>query len=65
MAKKQIEMITMTYEEFHSVDVHYPSKLMFRDAMGNYVFLKCAKRDAAQARVDEEYGTGKFTVRVV
>ncbi len=41
-----------------------PSNYYIVNAFGQLVFVSAKKRDAAQKWVDEEYGPGKYTIRV-
>jgi len=54
------EIFTFTYEEFTDDSFKAPTKHYFKDALGNYVFVKYSDRLVLQAWVDEEYGKGKY-----
>ena len=65
MAKvKQIETITVQYADYIDPEFVFPSKFMFRDAMGQYVFIKTNKRDVAVKYIADNYD-GAYSVREV
>lgn len=65
MAKKIIESIIVSYEDFVDMDFNPPAKYYIRNANGDYEFLKGNKREVVQAFFDDKYGVGKFSVRSV
>lgn len=65
MAKvKQIETVTIQYADYIDLEFVFPSKFMFRDAMGQYVFIKTNKRDVAVKYIADNYD-GAYSVREV
>jgi hypothetical protein len=64
MAKKQLEVITVSYAEYTDPDYHFPSRFVFRCGLGLYHFVKTTKRSIAEQYVKEHYD-GKYEVRCV
>lgn len=62
---KQIESVSVSYEDFVDLEFMPPSKWYIRNVIGDYEFVKVQKREKAQQFFDEKYGVGKFTVRSV
>lgn len=62
--KKEVEVITVSYAEYIDPDYSYPSKWVFRCALGDYHFIKVQKRSVAEQYVKEHYD-GKYEVRCV
>ena len=65
MAKKQVESIVVSYEDFVDLEFNPPSKWYVRNGSGDYEFVKLQRREKAQQFFDEKYGVGKFVVRSV
>lgn len=65
MTKKVLESVSVTYEEFTSLDFHCPSKWFIKNAFGLYEFVKVQKREKAQEWFDEKYGKGMYSVRSI
>ena len=54
--KKEIAVVTVSYEEFTSYD-HIPvGNFYFKNALGDIVYLKTSQRELAQAWIDEYSG---------
>ncbi len=65
MAKiKQIETVVVQYADYIDPDFHFPSKFVFRNALGEYIFVKTSKRAIAEKYVQENYG-GVYSIREV
>ena len=67
MAKtpKQLQITTIEYSDFISrYNGDYPSKFVFRDALGNYNFIHTSKRSIAEAYVKENFN-GLYQIREV
>ena len=62
--KKQIEVVVVSYSEYQDPEFVFPSKFMFRNELGQYVFIKTSKRAIAEQFVAETTG-GLFKVREV
>lgn len=62
--KKEVEVITVSYAEYINPDYAYPSKFVFRCALGDYHFVKTNRRSVAEQYV-KEYYEGKYAVREV
>lgn len=62
MAVKVIKTVVVKFEAFSEWDFVPPGSFYIRAASGDYLFLKTSDRQAAQAFVNTEYGTGKYTV---
>ena len=60
---KEIEVVVVSFEEYHNPEVHYPSKWFIRNSEGDYEFVKVQKREKAQEYFDLKYGAGKFSIR--
>lgn len=58
---KEIQAVTISYEEFTSYD-HIPlGAYYFKNAMGDITYLKTSNRELAQAWIDEYSGVkGKY-----
>ena len=61
---KPVEVVAVSYEEYTDLNFVFPSKLMFRDAMGQYIFIKTNKREVAVKYIQDNYG-GAYSVREV
>jgi hypothetical protein len=64
MAKKQLEVITVSYAEYTDPDYHFPSRFVFRCALGFYNFIKTNRRSVAEQYVKEHYDS-KYVIREV
>jgi hypothetical protein len=51
--KKQIEVVVVSYSEYQDPEFVFPSKFMFRNELGQYVFIKTSKRAIAEQFVAE------------
>jgi len=63
---KKVKTTTVTYSQVQEAaeDYKHPSKHYIIDAMGDYVYFHCRERSDAQKAVDEEYGKGKYSIRL-
>lgn len=68
---KTIETVPVTFEHFTAWDFMPPGSFYIRtagyieiseDVFADYLFLKTSDRIAAQNRINEIYGKGKYTV---
>lgn len=57
------EIVMVKYEDYESEDFIPPSSWCIRVATGDYVYFRCRSRAKAQARANELYGEGKYTIR--
>lgn len=56
MAAKEIEAVTISYEDFTSYD-HIPiGNFYFKNAIGDIIYLKTSSRELAQAWIDNYAG---------
>lgn len=55
---------TVTIEEADADGFRSPGNYYIVNAFGDLVFISAKKRDVAQKLVDEEYGNGKYTIRL-
>lgn len=63
---KEIQTVTMTYADYVSrYDGDFPSRYMFRDAMGDYVFVITGKKAIAEQYLVDNYGKGVYSLREV
>lgn len=62
---KEIEHVTVSTQEFESDEFRAPSKFYIRDAMDNFVFICTRRRNEAQSWADNEYGYGKYAIRII
>lgn len=62
--QKQIKTVTLTFEQYTDPEAIFPSRFMFRNEVGDYVFLLTSKRSIAQEYLSKELG-GKFSLREV
>jgi regulation of enolase protein 1 (concanavalin A-like superfamily) len=62
--EKVVETVVVTLEQYHSPDFHHPSKWMFRNANGDFVFIKVSKREAAEKYIKDNYD-GMYGLRCV
>lgn len=61
---KKIKTTTVTIDEAEYDGFRAPGNYYIVNAFGDLVFFSAKKRDVAQKLVDEEYGTGKYTIRL-
>lgn len=61
---KQIEVVVVQYADYIDPDFQFPSKFVFRNAMGEYIFVKTSKRAIAEKYIQDNYG-GAYSVREV
>lgn len=59
---KTIKTVVVTYEDFSQWDFIPVGSFYIRMATGDYLFLKTSDRKAAQTFVNNEFGSGKYTV---
>lgn len=62
---KVLEVVTKTYQEVNCVDFHPPSKISFMNALGDRIYIKTKSRAVGQKWVDENYGVGKYQIKVM
>ena len=56
---------TVTFNQTQEEETYkHVSKHYIVDAMGNLVYFHCRDRSEAQKAVDEEYGKGKYKIRI-
>lgn len=63
--EKKIETIVISEEDYLEDNYIAPSGYYIRDYLGQAVFYRSRDRLKIQHQVDEEFGKGKFKVRVV
>lgn len=61
---KPVEVVIVSYNEYIDTEFVFPSRYMFRDAMGQYVFIKTNKREVAVKYIQDNYN-GVYSVRDV
>lgn len=61
---KPVEVVVVSYEEYTDMDFVFPSKLVFRDALGQYIFIKTNKREVAVKYIQDNYD-GVYSIREV
>jgi len=59
---KEIKVTVVSYEEFTDYEFQPPSSFLIMDSMQNYIFYHTRSRAAAQQKVDEEFGKGRYKV---
>lgn len=59
---KAIKTVVVSYEQFSEWDFLPPGSFYIRRGTGDYLFLKTSDRKAAQTFVNNEFGSGKYTV---
>ena len=62
MPDKQIETVTITFEEFSEWDHIAHGSFYIRNAMGEITYFKTSCRQKAQACCDEVYGAKRYSV---
>lgn len=62
--QKQVKTVTLTFEQYTDLDAVLPSKYMYRNEVGDYVFILTSKRSIAQEYLTKELN-GKFSLREV
>ena len=60
---KTLKTTKVSYEDYTSLDFQPPANYCIRVADGDYVYIHCRERAAAEQYVKDEYN-GKYTVRV-
>lgn len=61
--KKDIKTTVVSYNKYMELDFKRPSKYYIRCATGDYIFIHCNSRSAAQEYVNNEFGKGKYAIR--
>lgn len=64
MSKKEVSVIVVDYNTLNDPDFTPPSQFYFRDALGDYIFIKTTKRSIAEQYVKDKYD-GQYSVRVM
>lgn len=59
---KEIKVTVVSYEEFTDYEFQPPSSFFIMNSMQNYIFYHTRSRAAAQQKVDEEFGKGRYKV---
>lgn len=59
---KATKTVVVSYEQFSEWDFLPPGSFYIRMGTGDYLFLKTSDRKAAQTFVNNEFGSGKYTV---
>lgn len=62
--KKVPETVTVSFSDYQDPDFIFPSKFMYRNSFGDFVFIKTAKRTVAVQYLNE-YTSGMFELREV
>jgi hypothetical protein len=62
--EKVIETVVLTYQEYTFPEVSFPSKFCFRDANGDFIFIKTSKRSIAEQYIKDNYD-GRYSLREV
>jgi len=62
--KKQIETVVVSFAEYNNPEFHFPSKWAFRNGVGDFVFIKVSKREAALQYIQDNYD-GRYSLREV
>jgi len=57
-----LKITVVSYEEFSDYEFQPPSSFFIMDSMQNYIFYHTRSRVAAQQKVDEEFGKGRYKV---
>lgn len=67
MAKaKDIQTTKITYADYISrYDGSFPSKYMFRDGFGDYIFIHTSKKAIAEQWLIDNYGKGVYSLREI
>lgn len=65
MKKSSLETVTKTFQEVNCVDFYPPSKISFMNALGDHVYIKTKSREVGQKWVDDNYGKGKYKIKVM
>lgn len=63
MIVDKVKVTQVSFDEFTDIDFIPPSSFYCTDALQNYTFIHCQKRDKAQQIVDEIYGKGKYLIK--
>lgn len=59
---KEIKVTVVSHEEFTDYEFQPPSSFFIMDSLQNYNFYHTRSRAAAQDKVDEDYGKGRYKV---
>ena len=60
---KDIEVVVVSYQQYTDYEFIEPGSYFMMDSMQNYNFFKTSDRAKAQAKCDEMFGVGKYTVK--
>lgn len=60
---KDIEVVIVTYEQYTDYEFIEPGSYFVMSAAQLYYFFKTSDRAKAQAKADELFGVGKYTVK--
>lgn len=60
---KEIEYIVVSYEQYTDYEFIEPGSFFVMSATQDYYFFKTSDRSKAQAKCDELFGKGKYTVK--
>lgn len=60
---KEIEYIIVSYEQYTDYEFIEPGSFFVMSATQDYYFFKTSDRVKAQAKCDELFGKGKYTVK--
>jgi hypothetical protein len=60
---KEIEYIIVSYEQYTDYEFIEPGSFFVMSATQDYYFFKTSDRAKAQAKCDELFGKGKYTVK--
>lgn len=64
MSKKEVNVVVASFDEVNDPEFVFPSKYSFRNANGDYVFIKTTKKSIAEQYVKDKYD-GQYSVRVM
>lgn len=62
MSAPKIRVTVISHEEFTEYEFIPPATFYFKNAMGDYIFLHTSNREVAQGWIDNEMGSGRYTV---
>lgn len=60
---KEVKKSTIEPYKFLDEDFKDPSRWYITDCLGNRVYFHCRERSDAQADCNEQYGSGKYTIK--
>lgn len=60
---KEIEYAVVSYDQFVDIDFIEPGSFFVMSATQDYYFFKTSDRSKAQAKCDDLFGKGKYTVK--